>query len=692
MKSPGAPRFADSRIVWDTTEPCRVEVYNRYFREKNFYKNDDFPGVFTLGQTTQEQIERLNELKKNKEKREAECETKRTSLKQILKEKDSLNSEFQSNMWEAVYKQYEKLFPQAFDGFRNSKQKLAQKVLDVAKAKRVPCEISDIQDRARILYAGTLKRCELLPVPISLSITERLMSIEQDQVWNTVVVGNQDLPIAKLIQFMGNADWVNQGRLYLTPNGICPFCQQKTITDTYVKELEDFFSGEYEHQLQLIEMLLNEYQAICKRVDSSLDQLSSFTTAFETGKVDRELLINQLTALRSVSDRNISLMEQKRKEPSRKIEIESTNEMLCDIMKALSDGNNEINIYNNMIDNAIRQKAILTEDVWTYCVAQQQGIIDQYLSSVANKDKAITGISRAISSFEANIREQDNAIVELDASMTSIQPTINRINTLLNSYGFTNFRIAPSQYMKNGYQIQRPDGSLATNTLSEGEETFISFLYFMQLAYGATDEGRVSAKRIMVIDDPISSLDSTILYIVSTQIKKLIAQVIEDKSDVVQVFILTHNVFFHREVSRLDRENNVHRDVAFWMLRKDHDVSTLTSYGDKNPISTSYELLWKELKTPSASNVSIQNTMRRILDQYFHLIGKNTLVASFETPEEQMICDSLLYWINDGSHAIPDDIHVSSYEESIDKYKEMFKRIFQKSGHIAHYNMMMGID
>ena len=51
----------------------------------------------------------------------------------------------------------------------------------------------------------------------------------------------------------------------------------------------------------------------------------------------------------------------------------------------------------------------------------------------------------------------------------------------------------------------------------------------------------------------------------------------------------------------------------------------------------------------------------------------------------------ILYWINDGSHSIPDDLYIDSYTDAVPKYKEVFKRIFKESGHIAHYNMMMRI-
>ena len=41
---------------------------------------------------------------------------------------------------------------------------------------------------------------------------------------------------------------------------------------------------------------------------------------------------------------------------------------------------------------------------------------------------------------------------------------------------------------------------MTTNTLSEGEETFLSFLYFMQQSKGSTDPNHVADKKIIVLD------------------------------------------------------------------------------------------------------------------------------------------------------------------------------------------------
>lgn len=90
-----------------------------------------------------------------------------------------------------------------------------------------------------------------------------------------------------------------------------------------------------------------------------------------------------------------------------------------------------------------------------------------------------------------------------------------------------------------GYKIIRPNGKPATE-LSEGERTAVCFCYFLtQLAA----EGRKAEDLVLVIDDPISSLDTaarTHAYSLMTRITKKCAQVI----------VLTHNTSFMNMVKR----------------------------------------------------------------------------------------------------------------------------------------------
>ena len=71
--------------------------------------------------------------------------------------------------------------------------------------------------------------------------------------------------------------------------------------------------------------------------------------------------------------------------------------------------------------------------------------------------------------------------------------------------------------------------------------------------------------------------------------------------------------------------------------------------------------------------------------------GQEEIIKKFEG-KEKMICSSLFSWINDGSHFANDDLFMSCDPGQIERYLEIFSRIFKISGHHGHYKMMMGDD
>lgn len=115
-----------------------------------------------------------------------------------------------------------------------------------------------------------------------------------------------------------------------------------------------------------------------------------------------------------------------------------------------------------------------------------------------------------------------------------------------------------------------------------------------------------------------------------------------------------------------------------------------------NPIKSSYDLLWQEIKNKDKnSGITIQNTMRRIIENYFKMLGKygdDDLIQKFENKEEQDICRSLICWINDGSHSFSDDLFIEVQDDTIDRYLTVFKAIFEKTDNLGHYKMMMAIE
>src|SRR5699024_4508305 len=143
-----------------------------------------------------------------------------------------------------------------------------------------------------------------------------------------------------------------------------------------------------------------------------------------------------------------------------------------------------------------------------------------YTNDFKRENNAIEGMKRSLEEQTGYKKALEAEAIELQNQLTSVLPSINEINMLLKSFGFTNFLLAESD-VKGNYKIIRDNVEDANETLSEGEKTFITILYFYQLINGSNDQDKVNTSRIVVIDDPISSLDSNILFIVSNLINNL---------------------------------------------------------------------------------------------------------------------------------------------------------------------------
>ena len=690
--NPTGAQYRECEIEWENNTAVDVVVYNREFRVRNFKEN--IAGVFTLGQATIKDIQALEEMKEQRTKKNEDYTTRCNTLQKKNQEEIAYKATFRDTVWERILKPNETDFQEAFSGFRNNKERFRDEALRRYKISHTSGETRDaLLLRAKTLFAQKPEKCAIISFSLD-DIVDPLIKIETSAIWNKVIVGNKDIPIGRLIEVLDNADWINLGRKHLKEDGICPFCQQPTITEEFKHQIDAFFSGEYEQDVNLIKQFISQYSAytveLLRRINTIRTSLGSYPAAgIEESKLD-----SIMELLNGYFSKNKAEMLIKEKEPGRIISLTETATAISSMKQLVIDGNAAITKHNEMVDNYTSEKNALVADIWAYLMDENEALIAGYLNDIETFTKAKKGIQNGIDVCKQQLDDLDDKIVEAGKNITSVQPTVDEINRSLISYGFTNFKIVPSPSQPNAYQIQRMDGTLATNTLSEGEETFISFLYFLQFAKGSVDVAKVSNRKVLVLDDPICSLDSTVLYIVSSLVKGLIKDVREGNSDVEQIFILTHNVFFHKETAFIDRRTEVCNDIHFWIISKDNNISSIKAYERNNPIKTSYELLWEELKSnTNASLVTTQNIMRRILENYFSILGKtkdDTIVDSFSTIEEKMICRSLLSWINDGSHTIPDDLYIDSYTDSIDRYKQIFKEVFVKMGHEAHYKMMMG--
>lgn len=686
---PAKEIYSDCNIGWKNGENLKTLVYNKEFRDRNFGK-ETIAGVFTLGEATKEEKATI-ELKNQELVELKELGTKkRETLDKQKQSREDLENEFRETIWKTVYKKNEKNFKEAFTGVMLKKPFLNRLLKEFKNNTSYLHEFDDLTKKAETIFGDT-------PVKIN-EVTEidfnEIQNIESLDIWQKKIIGKGDVEIAKLIQRLSINDWVNEGRKYIEDeNKICPFCQEKTITDNFKKQLEEYFDQTFLTDTKEVKEQSEKYS---RDFENLINQLNSIETNEKSNKKSK-LQIEKFSALLKTLNNqflvNKELINNKTKEPSREINLKSTKPQLEEIVKLIEDANKLISEHNQIVDNFSTEKADLIKSVWRYLIEENNDQLENYDKKVRGLEKGISKLNDDVEELVEKHRKLKIEIRELTKNVTSIQPSVDEINTTLKSFGFKNFEIVPSKVGVNAYQIQRENGELAESTLSEGEITFITFLYYLQLSKGSVSETNITEERVLVIDDPISSLDSNILFVVSSLIKQIIQKVKSGDSNIKQLILLTHNVYFHKEVSFINGRNKECNQTNFWILRKIENRSFMQDFEMENPIQNSYELLWKELKNKEHhSGVTIQNTMRRIIENYFKILGKYTddsLIDKFENPQEKEICRSLISWINEGSHTIPDDLFVELQDTTTDNYLEVFQKIFEETKQIEHYNMMM---
>ncbi|MEZ2894473.1 AAA family ATPase [Providencia rettgeri] len=681
-------KYTNCNINWNNNKPLQTLVYNKSFRDKNF-GSSNIAGVFTLGQASTEEIEKINNKKTELEKEiEGTSALKKTlaSAEFNMKEKES---NFKEVAWK-TYKKYEIDFKEAFRGFIGSKASFKNKVLDEYhnNTSTELKTLKDLKERATVLFSDAPIEYEIIPELTGINLKE----IEDDILWVKNIIGKSDVDIANLINFLNNNDWVNQGRKYLNDSKKCPFCQKDTIDEAFKSKLEDYFDGSFTDDVEKLKNLSERYVLYKNKIEKHIEYINELFT--KNPIIEMENIKPHILPLTTTINKNISSFNLKIEKTSLEIHTDKTHDLIEKLNQSIKIENEKINKHNTLVNTSKSSLQLLKKDTWFYLINEIKNDISQFAKDEVQFNKINDNLTSKINEKEKKEKKITLEIRELNKSMTSVQPTVDEINSILLSFGFANFKIVPSTSLNNHYCIQRPNGDFVENTLSEGEVTFITFLYFYQLAKGALSEDLVSENRILVIDDPISSLDSNILYIVSSLVKKIIRDIKETSStNIKQLILLTHNVYFHKEASFQNGRSNGCKHTHFWVLRKSNDVTSINYHAQNNPIESSYELLWREIKDKeTCSEITIQNTMRRILENYFKILGKfsdEDIISKFNSPEQQQVCKSLLYWINDGSHCIPDDLYIQRQGDSIDIYLSVFKDIFKLTGHESHYDMMM---
>ena len=704
-------------VEWQSDRPADsydVLVYDADFIRDNFENYDNLPGVFTVAEeniAVQKQVKEKNDERKKLLEQHGAC---KGDLDAKSAAKEQALADYQQACWERT-KELRGIFDAAVTG-KKRPQLFATEILSTTP---VDHDYDELVTLYQTVYQGSGESYPLFNKAGRVTYA----TLPGFELMGKPIFSSSETPFSSFITALNATDWVRHGHASFggRTDGKCPYCQQK-LPANFEQEIAKCFDTNYTEDITAITEFQTVYEremtgileTLKKNMDKVLPDLQ-----LEEYQTKLQLLSNAITI-------NLQRIAAKIKEPTTIASLEDTDTLLIELGSIIDEFNKRIQTNNDVVGHLRTEKVKCKQHVWEYLAFYLKDVVAEYHSKTAALDGEISALKTKLDGIVAEGRKIAAEISDLNKQVVNTEATIAGINALLHDSGFQGFSLRAKEGVQNVYEVIRPDGTIA-DKLSEGERNFIAFLYFYHLVRGSQRSDALKDK-IVVIDDPVSSMDSGALFIVSALVREMV-EVCYNNTDyqghvvegdyIKQIFILTHNVYFHREITYHQVQR--YRSVSFFIIRKTDNISSVTrctrrsavpsQLENYNPVQNSYAALWDELKEVT-SPITAMNVIRRILEYYFLQLcgyeGTNIRKEVLEKEENRKrfidqteggqpdytryhLASSMLSYINN-STGITDGLNYVEDCVDAEQYKTVLRLIFEAMHQEQHYNMMMGID
>jgi wobble nucleotide-excising tRNase len=349
-----------------------------------------------------------------------------------------------------------------------------------------------------------------------------------------------ELTVAELREHGQMVRWVKEGVEYHTAHALssCLLCGNE-LTAERIEALKVAL----DNRLDRLNVELNQAKATAAALR---DRATALATLPSTNDFSVELrtdfsaaagpLSIKLGEAQDAAVQIIALLEAKLAAPTTRIDAatlitDDAAAVLVDAVAGLAANLNAvINRHNVGVDKFAEGKEAGRTRIKAHNLARNQA---SYRKLEGEARTAKAGLDDTATKQTALVKEAE----ALRQSVRTHGPAAGRINGLLHAYlGHKELDIAT---LATGYQIRR-NGTPVTSSLSEGEKTAIALCYFLSTLEA---EDRRRKDLIVVVDDPISSLDTRALHHAFGLIKSSL-------SDAGQLIIMTHNIHFMNAVKK----------------------------------------------------------------------------------------------------------------------------------------------
>lgn len=430
--------------------------------------------------------------------------------------------------------------------------------------------------------------------------------------------------------------WIKRGLDYHSTHDLrsCLFCGE-TFSEGREFALRAVVDSGFDRLVSAIDRVMrdvSEAQRECIRLKESLPSNNDLSpdarVAFER---DRALHKATLAQGERYLGKALAVLAQKSATPNialqevRLVNDETASEWDASAASVVASINDAIVQHNTGHDNFGALKENARKQLKGHLLAKDREDYEVQLRLSTEADKRVSDLTR----------ERDELRVAINAIQESFRkhaPAAEAINKLLLNYlGRSDIELVA---VDNAFQIKR-DGAPIAGPLSEGEKTAIALCYFLA---SVEAEGRKPKDLIVVVDDPISSLDSRALNYAFNFVRGAL-------DGAGQLIILTHNLHFMNEVKKwmkpLARDETGKSPTAsllFVEATQANDGIRTSAVVEMPKLIRDYEseyhhlfsLVWKYHQQPDTYGgyfYLLPNALRKILEVFlsFHFPGASGL-------------------------------------------------------------------
>lgn len=476
---------------------------------------------------------------------------------------------------------------------------------------------------------------------------------------------------------------------------VCAFCG-KVITEERWVALANYFNDEVKNLENRIRLGI---EAIQKEIDK-LDAIKDIDKHGYYSKYAEQIVqLNINIKLRKAEYKTYLGDLKKALEDKQNNLFTKTNPLSPDVPEDFTAVQKD---YTDLIDNNNQFSKDLTDEQSKAKNALRYHEIQKKLDTFkyAERSANLTALSKlnddaqnALSKRKSDLSAKQQERLDLISQTKDEKKIAIKINRLLKNMGVASFELElvndEDEDQKGQYQIKGHDGNIRPITaLSKGEKNIIAFLYFIFDLERVDDNNK---PKIVVLDDPMTSNDDTMQYIMINEIQRYYREIKDGNYFV----LLTHNVHFYLnirpntgtrykiKVGGEEKEISFYEKYGVLHLFSDGKRSTIQVIEKgKHDFKTSYETLWKELlflySAADATPDLMLSSCRKICETYMHFTKKGLDTFYGENTSAKKLFD-----VN--QHSI-DDLEAELSGKTKDEIKKILKGLFEQNGAGDHFD------